>query len=731
MRNVLYICFCLLGAIKAFAQLPHDFRSEQIFLGVARTEWAVNDTICANGVVTCLANKDYAPYSRYLYIELLNSNDSVIVRQKVACNSAGEFHAAIPTVSVYDEGIYYLRAYTNLMRNFSSESFAMQPLLIGKTFAKRGRNIVNDVNCSIYPDGGFLVADNVQGITISLTDNLGDALGRVNTCVVDDNADTVCVGKTLLSGLLNLKFIPQTGKNYRLLVDKDGISHPFDLPKATHERMKVQCVTSGNRLKFEILNAKPSLSNNRLYIYNKENGLARIEFVRPTGIIMLHNQPRITTMFLTDSVGNVLSECTAMSRYDMVTISETPDTIKVGRIDSLATMLTAGGTTRALVRLVAKDERWIQTAESDLVYTSDYSSPLMFPERFGMGDKNMRAADLQAWLNTATFKRFSLPDAIAKDTAMYMYMPETNMTMSGCVSTEYRATFRNGTLLAYNTSNNHVYDAYIGRDGRFRIAVDDFDDGTTFFLQAIDKYERPEHSVIAIDDATYPSVAAHRKYRLQNSDFVESETIVSGTMKGRVLPDVVVKARVRHDKPLSREKFYSINFFDRDRIEKYNYLTLLDILMAMPSVIVTEKARTSDKGRMTDDETGLYNRRGFSTFTGKESLPILLDGTRLMGSMISPILKMSAEEIESVEMLQAWQALAYTWGALDGAIKVTTRGFNKPQNIRAKGTFYTPMGLSAAEQPKQDMAPGNYRLLVDVLSPHGITSYEHDVVVVE
>ena len=715
----------LLGFVGVSAQLPHDFRSEQIFLGTARTGWAVNDTIHADGVVTCLANKDFKPYSRYLYIELLNSADSVIVRQKVACNEFGSFHAGIPTLSVYDEGVYYLRAYTNLMRNFSGESFAMQPVLIGKKFPKHGRNIGNDVKCGIYPDGGFLVANKVQGITVSLTDNLGDAIGQAGVCVVDDRADTVCAGKTLQSGLVSLKFIPQSGANYRLLVNNGGAVQTFSLPVATNDRPKVQCVASADKLKFEILNARPPISAYRLYIYNKENGLVRIGSVRSAGIVTLHGQPHITTMFLTDSVGNVLSECTTMARYDMAPMPETPDTITVADVNSLSATLSVGGQTRVLVRLAADDERWTQTAESELQYTADYDSPLPFPEKFAASDKPSRAANLQAWLNTATFKRFSLCDAIARDTAMYVCMPETNMTMTGSVSTENRATFRNGTLVAYNTSNNFVYDAPIGRDGHFRIAVDDFDNGTTFFLQATDKYEKPAQSEIVIDDTTYPSVAPHRMYSLHGSFYTDAETMVNGTIKGRVLPDVVVKARVRHDEPVSREKFYSLNYFDRDKIDQYGYLTLLDIIKRMPGVIVKEGNSVSG-----GSEVSIFSTRGASTLKGA-SLPILVDGARVDQGMYDAVVYMSAAEIEEVELLQAWQALAYTWGALDGAIRVTTRGFNKPTKVRSKGTFYTPMGLSTAKKPRLNITPGSYRLFVDVLSPNGITSYERGIVVVK
>ena len=230
-KYLLLTLLFLLGFANVKAQLPHDFRSEQIFLGVAKTEWAPNDTIEANGIVTCLAAKNIHPYSRYLYVELLNSSDSVMVRQKVGCDERGRFRVRIPTLSVTGEGVYYLRAYTNLMRNFSGENFALQPVLIGKAFPKREKG--NGVlKCSIYPEGGFLVDNQVQGIVASVTDYAGSALAGVSLSVVNDRGDTLCVGKTRASGLANLMFIPLAARHYRLLVSDNCVTTSFDIPSA-------------------------------------------------------------------------------------------------------------------------------------------------------------------------------------------------------------------------------------------------------------------------------------------------------------------------------------------------------------------------------------------------------------------------------------------------------------------------------------------------------------------
>lgn len=714
---------CLFWIANLAAQLPHDFRSEQIFLGVAKTEWAPNDTIEANGIVTCLASGNIRPYSRYLYIELLDSSDSVMVRQKVGCDENGRFRARIPTVSIVSVGVYYVRAYTNLMRNFSGENFALQPVLIGEAFPKREKG--NGVlRCSIYPEGGFLVEGQVQGIVASVTDYSGKAISGVKLSVVNDKGDTLCVGKTRTSGLANLKFVPLAARHYKLFVTDNGVTTSLEIPQVYPDRMKLQCAINGNKLMFEVLNANGSLPASRLYLYDKANGLVLIGKGRPSGIVPLGNRLGVTTVFLTDSVGNVLSESSLTSKYRMTELPSLPDTIAADSIGAWLERIGSSDGKSVFARFATKNECWNQFAESEQ-YKSDYASPLPFPDNFFKENAKNRSVDLQDWLSTAKFSRFAIRDAIAKDTALYVYMPEMNMTIHGEVSAVY-SNASGASLVAYNTESNNVYDTTLDKDGHFRMAVDDFADGTSFFLQTMDKRSKPVDSKIILDNDSYPSVSPHEKYSLWQSEYAESKATVNGMMQGGQLPDVVVKARVKRDEHLSTEKFYSYNYVGREKIEQYNYLYLVDILRGIPSVMVRYNPENSK------NPWQISSNRGMSTLNASsEGLVILLDGSRVENEQKADVLQMSADEIETVELLRPWQALAYTWGAVDGAIKVTTRGADKSK-VRSKGIFYTPFGLSVVKgNPKATVTPGKYRLLMDVVSPTDITSFERDIVVSE
>lgn len=581
------------------------------------------------------------------------------------------------------------------------------------------------LRCSIYPEGGFLVEGQVQGIVASVTDYSGKAISGVKLSVVNDKGDTLCVGKTRTSGLANLKFVPLAARHYKLFVTDNGVTTSLEIPQAYPDRMKLQCAINGNKLMFEVLNANGSLPASRLYLYDKANGLVLIGKGLPSGIVPLGNRLGVTTVFLTDSVGNVLSESSLTSKYRMTELPSLPDTIAADSIGAWLERIGSSDGKSVFARFATKNECWNQFAESELQYKSDYASPLPFPDNFFKENAKNRSVDLQDWLSTAKFSRFAIRDAIAKDTALYVYMPEMNMTIHGEVSAVY-SNASGASLVAYNTESNNVYDTTLDKDGRFRMAVDDFADGTSFFLQTMDKRSKPVDSKIILDNDSYPSVSPHEKYSLWQSEYAESKATVNGMMQGGQLPDVVVKARVKRDEHLSTEKFYSYNYVGREKIEQYNYLYLVDILRGIPSVMVRYNPENSK------NPWQISSNRGMSTLNASsEGLVILLDGSRVENEQKADVLQMSADEIETVELLRPWQALAYTWGAVDGAIKVTTRGADKSK-VRSKGIFYTPFGLSVVKgNPKTTVAPGKYRLLMDVVSPTDITSFERDVVVCE
>jgi len=617
------------------------------------------------------------------------------------------------------------------MRNFSSASFAWQPLLINQQFPKQGQTVDDEAQCIAFAGGGKLVPGGIQSITVYLSNHMGTPLANQKVSLITIQGDTITDGRTSASGFTVLKFIPQKDKAY--YVSYAGKN--FSLLKIDAISPKIQGFLNGKQLFYEILNPNKALSDLQVFIYDRINGISQISPSKAEGVYYLPSLSQVVTLFLTDKEHNILSEYSIASKYHLpeghILVK---DTFKLGEEVSFA-LPPAFQEQKVLTRLVPDNEQWTPHAESRLLYEADYDSPLPFPTKIFEENASQRGLDLQAWLNTATIKRFNLKEIISKGENVYHFMPEEALTFGGNIQTENSHPFKKGTLLAYNTENNFVYEAPIDSTGNFRIAVDDFKEGSSFFLQTLNKSRKPVYSVINVDAQTFPPISPHKRYELVKGKYAkDTEVTIKGTFHDQTLPDVIVKARLLSEKAIPTNKFYNTNYTDRKKIEEHNYQTLLDILKNMPGIIVEKRMleKEEEDNPLQQTEWVILSSRGFSTLNNK-SLPIIIDGLKLE-EITESLLQMPSFEIEEVELLRPWQTIQYVQGAINGAIIVKTRNVNKNTKVVSKGAYYTPMGLSVSKYNRKNnifkpQVEGKYRILIDIMSHEGIYSYEKEITI--
>ena len=520
------------------------------------------------------------------------------------------------------------------------------------------------------------------------------------------------------------------------------------MPEATRD-IKVQGSLNGKRLSYQILNN--SSRGNVLYTYDRHNGLTRTDIGRESGILMLNEAPEVVTIFLTDADNRILSEYTLSGKQTRHKGMQLPETVKVNEAIRYELPELKEGS-RVIARIVAENDLLASSAEGALKYLSDFTSPMPFPRHLYAADVAEFNNDLHAWLSTAKLQRFNLAEALAKDTALYAYAPEQMLTFSGKIEKKSGHPMRDGQLVAYHTINDYVYDASLAGDSaRFTLAVDDFKDGEEFFLQAITPKGKPDFASYQLDEEIYPALENKRRFRLPISRYAESEVIVGNDFnlnytvdqnneRNYTMPNVTVKARLRTEKVKDTHEFYATNYVSREEIEGRPHRDLFNILEDMPGIIVG-KVWTEEQGEVYT----LISTRGSNTLpsndprkmTNHVALPILVDGVRVSDYNI--VFTMPSAEIESVQFLRPWQALAYTFGAINGAIIVKTRNYKQKEPLPSKGAMYSPTGLSPLSYPYKEVTspamacnePGRYRLMVDVITDSGVQSYEQAFSVVE
>ena len=323
----------------------------------------------------------------------------------------------------------------------------------------------------------------------------------------------------------------------------------------------------------------------RLCTYDRWNGVVEYDMGhKSSGIILLEGSPEVVSLFLTDKEGKVVSESTLHAPISRDrAFPEVAATLQVG--DTLHYVLPPlEDESRIWIRVVP-DGIPACPMEASLRYEADCESPLPFPLTVYAFSEADARNDLYMWLCSASFKRFDLKEVLQKRKEMYRYMPEENLVFKGKVMEMNGHPLRGGHLVAYHTGRNVVYDADVEDNGSFAMAVDDFQEGESFYLQGQSLKGKFGYYTYQIDNDTFPAVSAIRRHSPLKGYAEELAVLGETGLKGTTmdveqniqLPEVEIEARLRGTPPKPTQKFYEVNYVDRRKMEEYNYQTLYEV----------------------------------------------------------------------------------------------------------------------------------------------------------
>lgn len=286
--------------------LGNGVLSERVFIAPTRTDYRPGDIISVVGRVVS-TDSILLPCSKYLYVEIFNNRDSVVLRKKLRCSESGYFSAKLSTDITWKADVYYLRAYTRLMQNFKADVYPTVPLQIGKRIVKP-ELYPSTINCSFFPEGGRLIGGNIpQTMAVYLTDANGFPL-QLPFEIIAEN-DTIVRQHTTLSGLSRFIYMPQNEKKFKLYVRlKDGQEFSFRLPEPI-DGTTIQLSGNSRRLIYKVLGIKKSNETPKLYVFHSKLGIHELPMsIGYTGVLNLVDLPSgVLTFFLLNG-NEIISE---------------------------------------------------------------------------------------------------------------------------------------------------------------------------------------------------------------------------------------------------------------------------------------------------------------------------------------------------------------------------------------------------------------------------------------
>lgn len=714
---------------------------EKVFIASDRLDYNDGDSILLEGKLMT-GDTLKTTYSRYVYVELFNAKDSLINRQKLICETNGDFTSKMQVDYGLQKGYYYLRAYTKLMQNFPDETYPVVPIRIGLTSQQQQAVSKEDLFCKFFPEGGHLGMGEAQNVAIHLHNQNYRPVSEPYV-IVNIDGDTIQQQKTTPGGWQIVSFTPVKGMNYYLKTRHNGQDYTFILPEK-HQSPLIQTILNRSRLYYKVLQPDSSIENGKIYLYCSYVGLLELPFNKEKmGMVDLSGMDNGTiTLLLANNNGKIISHVTQWHGTESLE-GNTPQwktSYAPGESLELPDILLPNDSASSFfVRILPEEQTLsIPQAETALLLENDFTSNIPVPVRYATPNKIERETDWRGWLLSARLTRFDVA-SLVKNGFNYKHQPEKALTLSGEITGnpgEYP--LENGSVTIMNQDNGYTYRTELDENGKFTITIDDYRDKCTFFVQGRDRKNKDGEYNYTFGNDTLPEINNHRKVRLD-----EELSTEFGTSHGQysidgnnLMPEVIVKGRVRQEMHESTERFYGIRFIGKEALQKRNYQNFEQMLTYFHGFIFTMRDDNPDaggenarRGRQAggahafDDQEPwaplvIYSRR--SSVLKPKPLPVLVDGSRWTAEEANNLLEM--RNVEYIELLTPNKAQLVVPGAIDGAIVIRTKKWEK-EIVNSKGIFYTPpLGIANMDFEHQDNRtfkvpdlPGKYQLLVDIV----------------
>ncbi|MEO7835404.1 MAG: hypothetical protein ABIR50_08790, partial [Ginsengibacter sp.] len=444
----LLFCFSSFGQtnnsdkmIGGFVNNISNHLQEKVYVHTDRNYYLCGEILWFKTYVTNAANNKPLSLSKVVYVEIINKLHLPVLQGKIAIESGSGSGSFTLPLSL-ESGNYELRAYTNWMKNDSSNHYFKKIITIVNTTENLDPAIAKSkigYAAQFFPEGGNLVYGLNSVVAFKLNNDSGNGVDGVGV-VVDESQDTVARFQSGKFGMGKFAFSPQTGKHYTAVVTlNDSSIIRKNLPDAYESGYVMHLTDEGNNLKVSISSANPFsqkiyliaqtnkhidfsqesfLQNNQaVFTLNKENlkeGITqitlftgdgkplceRLYFKRPTKEMLIHAKADKQTFNKRDKVN-----------IDLSTTDESGN-------------LLAANLSASVFRLDSLHEKNGGNIFTYLWLTSDLKGFIENPEYYFKNDNAETNDALQNLLLTQGWRTFDWKNISSNNKSSLTYIPE-------------------------------------------------------------------------------------------------------------------------------------------------------------------------------------------------------------------------------------------------------------------------------------------------------------------
>ncbi len=192
------------GQTSAADSVVHKFDSyrkhvlqEKLYVHIDRSFYITGEIAWLKVYVTDASFHKPLDVSKVAYVELLDKNNRAVLQAKIGLtNGTGSGSFFLP--ATLGSGNYRLRAYTNWMKNFSTDLYFDQTITLINPFTGGSPDISSppaiSYSVQFFPEGGHLVADVRSKVAFRVESSTGTGANLAGA-VLNNTGDTVVTFK--------------------------------------------------------------------------------------------------------------------------------------------------------------------------------------------------------------------------------------------------------------------------------------------------------------------------------------------------------------------------------------------------------------------------------------------------------------------------------------------------------------------------------------------------------
>jgi hypothetical protein len=502
-------------ALTKLANQVKSFPQEKIYIQFDKPYYSAGERLWFRIHIVHAALHSPASLSRYVYVELLNSANDVVIRKKIRPLDK-MFFGQIDLSPELPKGWYSIRAYTNYMRNIDEDWFFRRNIYIGNSLQENPDSEAKSseikskpetknpkmFDIQFFPEGGHLVAGNIQIIGFSSVTKDGspvDISGRI----VDENNNEACTFKSTGNGVGATSILPVAGKKYKAICeDNQGKSITVQLPLVSEKDIAISVQQNANIVMVSLLMPNAVPLSDTLYIIGQQRCIPIFQnVITPENPFVTISKAKmysgVTEFILLNKKGEILSNrLVFISGNDKAELTFQPDKTNYGKREAVRAHVTLkdskGTPLKGNFSVSVTDDSDVkinpddQTIESYLLLQSDIKEPLEKPGFYFKADNTHATYDLDLLMLTKKWERYDIQNVLAGNYARGdTFALELGSTLTGKVRAfPSKKGIPDVNVSMFVQRGLHADVAKTDKNGKFYFEGFEFPDSTTIRLQA-------------------------------------------------------------------------------------------------------------------------------------------------------------------------------------------------------------------------------------------------------